>query len=101
MSAGQLEAVCAEFAPYCAAFLFDAGKSGGGSGKAFDWNMLKGLSLPHPWILAGGLNAVNISRAVLECAPMGIDLNSGVELAPGIKNLELIEQIKNSLQGAE
>ena len=101
MSAGQLEAVCAEFAPYCAAFLFDAGKSGGGSGKPFDWSLLKGLSLPRPWILAGGLNAMNINRAVRECAPMGIDLNSGVELSPGIKNMKLIEQIKTSLQGAE
>jgi phosphoribosylanthranilate isomerase len=94
MTAAQLEASCSEFAPFCAAFLFDAGKSGGGSGKAFNWSLLKELALSRPWILAGGLNAVNLKKALQECSPRAIDLNSGVELSPGVKNLELIKQIR-------
>lgn len=93
----ELEASCAEFAPYCAAFLFDAGKSGGGSGKTFDWSLLKELKISRPWILAGGLNAMNLKKATQECSPGGIDLNSGVEISPGVKNLELIKQIRTSL----
>lgn len=94
MSPAELEASCSEFAPYCAAFLFDAGNSGGGSGKSFNWGILKKLSIPRPWILAGGLNAMNIKKATQECDPRAIDLNSGVEIRPGIKNLELIKQIR-------
>lgn len=94
MSPEELEAACSEFAPYCAAFLFDAGKSGGGNGKSFEWSILKELAIPRPWILAGGLNAMNITKATRECTPWGIDLNSGVEISPGVKNLELIKQIK-------
>ncbi len=95
MSATQLEAECAHFAPYCAGFLFDAGKSGGGSGNSLEFKTLAGLNITRPWILAGGLNCENIPTALAACKPDGLDLNSGVELAPGLKNLDLIKQIRN------
>ena len=95
MSGPELEAECARFAPYCAAFLFDAGKSGGGSGKSLEFKTLSNLNVTRPWILAGGLSCENIPTAIAACMPDGLDLNSGVELSPGVKNLELIKQIRN------
>lgn len=70
----------------CAFYLLDAGASGGGSGAPLQWRNLPGLKLAHPWLLAGGLTPENIMEAVDTCAPGGIDLNSGLESAPGIKD---------------
>lgn len=74
--------------PDVAVRLFDtAAKNGvsGGTGKIFDWNLLP--SHPeHPWYLAGGLAPDNLSTAITLCRPDGVDLNSGVESAPGIKD---------------
>jgi len=68
--------------------LFDtAARNGvsGGTGKTFDWNLLP--SNPHhPWFLAGGLTPENLGEAVTFCRPDGVDLNSGVESSPGIKD---------------
>jgi phosphoribosylanthranilate isomerase len=75
----------------CAWYLLDAGLAGGGSGKRLEWNDLYGLKIPRPWMLAGGLNPGNIRRALSQCAPDGVDLNSGIEDAPGKKNAVLME----------
>ena len=57
----------------------------GGMGLSFDWTLLRGLDLPRPWFLAGGLNPDNVAGAVrLSGAPM-VDVSSGVERAPGVK----------------
>ena len=53
---------------------------------ATDLASLAGLELPRPYFLAGGLNTDNIRLALARCAPAGLDLNSGVEDAPGVKN---------------
>lgn len=85
------------FAPVCTAFLLDAGMASGGHGKSLDFTRLKDLTPPRPWLLAGGLNPENIAEA-LKCCPDGIDLNSGVESAPGVKNAEKIKQIIQKIQ---
>lgn len=95
LTAEELQTQCQQFAPYCAAFLFDAGQSGGGSGKSFDWTILKELVTERPWILAGGLNLNNIRQAIDLCAPQGLDLNSGLESAPGVKNIDMIKKIRS------
>lgn len=80
-----------EAAPACACYLLDAGLQGGGSGQTLNWQELACLSkagLPHPWLLAGGLDAHSVAQAVQLCHPDGLDINSGVEDAPGIKNHE-------------
>ncbi|MFN2355385.1 MAG: phosphoribosylanthranilate isomerase [Desulfopila sp.] len=60
----------------------------GGTGIAFDWHILSSLQLHKPCILAGGLSPKNI-RAALEVArPYGVDVNSGVEYRPGVKDHE-------------
>ncbi len=57
----------------------------GGTGKSFDWSLLKGKTFAKPWMLAGGLNIDNIAEAVKATGAQIIDLSSGVEDASGRK----------------
>lgn len=76
------------------AYLFDTqiGAVLGGTGKVFDWRLLKKLTGKTPAILSGGLNPKNISRAVREVRPYGVDVSSGVEKHPGKKDLKLLKE---------
>lgn len=80
------------WAPFCAFYLADAGQhvGSGGTGHTWDVSCLAHVRFPHPWILAGGLNARNIPELLAQCHPDGIDLNSGVELAPGLKDTAML-----------
>jgi phosphoribosylanthranilate isomerase len=66
------------------------GSGSGGTGKVFDWQLVTELSRARQLILAGGLNARNVAAAVRVLAPFGVDVASGVESAPGIKDPELV-----------
>ena len=74
------------WADSCAWFLLDAGSQGGGHGVSLDWNALASLKSPRPWFLAGGLSSASLNKALEQCTPNGIDLNSGVEAIPGQKS---------------
>lgn len=74
------------FAESCAYFLLDSGDGGGGSGKELDRNWLGDMDWPRPWLLAGGLSPGNVGKILDECAPFGLDFNSGIESAPGEKD---------------
>jgi phosphoribosylanthranilate isomerase len=78
--------------PAVAYSLFD---SGYGTGKVFDWGLLS--QAPRPFLVAGGLNAKNIPELLSVCQPDGVDVNSGVELSPGMKSATLIREIKELL----
>ena len=73
--------------------LFDAKVEGqaGGTGKTFDWGLLKGFKSSLPWMLSGGLNAANVGDALAVLKPDAVDVSSGVESAPGRKDPALIE----------
>jgi phosphoribosylanthranilate isomerase len=59
-------------------------------GLSFDWSLLAGLSATKPWFLAGGLRVDNVADAIRATnAPM-LDVSSGVETAPGLKDASLI-----------
>lgn len=62
----------------------------GGQGIRFDWSLLAGFTHPLPWVLAGGLDADNIAHAVRETGATFADVSSGVESAPGVKDVDKI-----------
>ncbi len=76
--------------------LFDAqppkrpGALPGGNGEPFDWTLLAGRSWPLPWMLSGGLTIDNIADALRTTGAPAIDVSSGVETSPGIKDVALI-----------
>lgn len=63
----------------------------GGHGVQFDWSILSGVPLPKKWALAGGLNPGNVSEAILRTKAPIVDVASGVETTPGIKDTSLIK----------
>ncbi|MBZ9807219.1 MULTISPECIES: phosphoribosylanthranilate isomerase [unclassified Mesorhizobium] len=86
-------------------FLFDAkppkgSELPGGNGVAFDWRILAGLDAGLDYMLSGGLNAANIGDALRLASPPGIDISSGVESAPGVKDPALIEQFFRAVKAA-
>jgi phosphoribosylanthranilate isomerase len=76
--------------------LFDAkppplpGALPGGNARAFDWRLLAGRSWPIPWMLSGGLTAANLAEAVRITGASAVDVSSGVEDQPGVKNPDRI-----------
>ena len=62
----------------------------GGLGAAFDWHVLENLDLKLPFMVSGGLNADNVAEAARLTRAGGVDVSSGVERAPGVKDVEMI-----------
>lgn len=77
--------------------LVDTWKSGamGGTGSGFDWSRLEGVDRDR-LILAGGLRAANVRSAIESVQPAAIDVSSSVELEPGIKSKQLIDEFVNA-----
>lgn len=72
-----------------AGFLLDSATPGyGGSGQAFDWSLAAAAAAARPVILAGGLEPGNVAEAVRVVRPFAVDVASGVEASPGVKDLE-------------
>ena len=81
-------------------YLLDSWSAGyGGSGASFPWEWLDGLN-PEKIILSGGLNLRNIAEAVRRIRPYGVDVCSGVEVRPGVKDHEKIKEFILAAKGA-
>lgn len=86
-------------------FLFDAkppkgSELPGGNGVSFDWRLLQQLDPKVDYLLSGGLSAQNIGEALLLANPPGIDISSGVEGAPGVKDVGLIDAFFRAVRAA-
>ena len=72
----------------------------GGNARAFDWHLLAGETWPVPWLLSGGLNAGNVAEAVRTARAPGVDVSSGVESAPGVKDPTRIAEFLDACRAA-
>jgi phosphoribosylanthranilate isomerase len=70
----------------------------GGNGLTFDWQLLAGRRWPVPWMLAGGLTPANVAEAVRRTGARQVDVSSGVETAPGVKDADLIRAFVSAAQ---
>ncbi len=90
------------FVPHVDRFLFDtASASKGGSGKQFDWGLLEDYPFEKGFMLSGGLTAAHAAaiRDLADRIPqlLGVDVNSGFELAPGLKDISALQAFKQEL----
>jgi phosphoribosylanthranilate isomerase len=82
--------------------MFDAHQAGtpGGTGESFDWELAASRRSKVPLILAGGLRPENIAEAISVVRPFAVDVASGVESEPGIKDPALLEALFEAVRGA-
>ncbi len=84
----------------CDYFVFDTkGKNPGGNGITYDWNILQQYDGSTPFLLSGGINPT-LTTAIKNFKHqqwLGVDINSGFEIAPGLKNIELIKKFIDEL----
>ena len=72
----------------------------GGLGETFDWTLLKALDPSVPFMLSGGLTPQSVADAIKTVRPFGVDVSSGVESAPGVKDKRLIEAFIRNARAA-
>jgi phosphoribosylanthranilate isomerase len=97
-------AAAAEYESTADMLMFDArppkgAQRGGGHGAAFDWKILNGRTFSKPWFLAGGLDPDNVAHALELSGAAMVDVSSGVESAPGVKDPARIAQFINATKG--
>ncbi len=73
----------------------------GGLGKSFDWNLLAGIDPGIPFMLSGGLDAANVAEALRITQAAAVDVSSGVERSPGIKDLDKIRAFVRAVRAAD
>jgi phosphoribosylanthranilate isomerase len=87
----------------CRFVLFDAVLPGrpGGTGTTLDWSALSGKRWPVPWMLAGGLDPENVAAAIARARPDAVDVASGVESSPGVKDEDLMRRFFEAVRSAD
>jgi phosphoribosylanthranilate isomerase len=73
----------------------------GGHGRTFDWTILERVTGRMPFMLSGGLTSDNVAAAISATSPMAVDVSSGVEIAPGVKDSELIRRFLQAVKAAK
>jgi len=88
--------------PGAAGFLFDSHAKGssGGSGKTFDWTRIP-VGVQKPFVLAGGITPENVFEAILATLPWGVDVSSGIESAPGLKDGDKMRHFVEEVRRAD
>ena len=71
----------------------------GGFGEAFDWTILEGFDSGKPWVLSGGLTPENVREAIRVTGAREVDVSSGVESAPGVKDEEKVRAFVEAVRG--
>lgn len=90
-----------QYAPFIDFYLFDTRmEKFGGTGKVFNWTNLEGLDLQKPVILSGGIDLDNIDNieSLKGINIHAIDVNSNFEISPGLKNIALLENLKDKMR---
>lgn len=89
--------------PSATGFVLDGHAQGalGGSGERGDWHALGTAQMHRPWLLAGGLDAGNVATAIALTRPQGVDVASGIERAPGIKNADKMRAFVEAVRAAD
>jgi phosphoribosylanthranilate isomerase len=92
----------AEAFPGARGFIVDGHAPGeaGGAGQAFDWSGFPG-HIGRPILLAGGLNPGNVYQAIVRARPYGVDVSSGVECEPGVKDAQLMKSFVEEVRRAD
>jgi phosphoribosylanthranilate isomerase len=73
----------------------------GGTGRTIDWHRAAEMAARHDIILAGGLRPGNVAEAIARVRPSGIDVSSGVEASPGVKDHDKLRSLFEALRGVE
>jgi phosphoribosylanthranilate isomerase len=73
----------------------------GGLGVPFDWHLLEGLKLDVPFMVSGGINSDNVAEALRVTGAPGVDISSGVESAPGVKDPDMIRAFIRAVRAAD
>jgi phosphoribosylanthranilate isomerase len=87
----------------CAGILLDSSSTAGagGTGVPFDWGMLDGRTWPVPLFLAGGLRPENVEESIARTRPAAVDVASGVEVSPGVKDRAKLETFFAAVREAD
>jgi phosphoribosylanthranilate isomerase len=99
-------AVAQQYAGSADVILFDAkappgATRPGGHGRPFDWNVLASVAGRMPFMLSGGLGPANVVEAIALTRATAVDVSSGVESAPGVKDVELIRRFLQAVKTAK
>ncbi len=84
------------------AWMIDTYRPGeyGGTGQTADWDLVRQIAQTTPILLAGGLNASNVGEAIRRINPWGVDVASGVESSPGVKDPQKVRDFVQAVQSA-
>jgi len=98
-------AAAADYEPLVEHLMFDAkppkdAALPGGAGRAFDWSLMAGRRFRRPWFLAGGLDPWNVAEAAAAAGAPLVDVSSGVERGPGLKDPALIAAFLDAVRRA-
>jgi phosphoribosylanthranilate isomerase len=99
-------AALSDYAAVADRILFDArapkgATRPGGLGAVFDWRLLENLDLKRPFMVSGGLDARNVADALRLTGASGVDVSSGVERAPGVKDVDMIGEFIRAVRGLQ